>query len=687
MSSTQEKPDLSPLQDNYDVVGEVGGRDHTKAYVGKRKEDGRDVLITVMQAAADVAEGKAIAQFAADANLLATLRHPNVPQVIEGRWIGDDAFALVSDRVQGTTLAELLKGDRISNPRIADILGDVDGVLEWARGERLSHRGVTPDGITIERGTNKVFVALSPTDAPKTNRPDARDDARTIGALAMAMLTAKPMADDHDGTLANMRPDLPQRVIDATERVAACTMNDEQPNISAYLASVAMADAIKEGELEVARIDAEFRAQMKAEREKWEAEQHASQLANEAQVQKFGEERVEYERRAAKEREQLATARAEIDKRRAEVQQARAELDQARADFKQRKSELEARVKEIDRHAHGLEKQKRELEKHSRDLEKKKLELERKNHELTEAATLAAMASETSMASLKERLTQPMVRSDETSRPTETFDVVRETTRPTVPVEAVADEDVTEQEFAAAEADVPEMIAAEEIAGGIESVEDVHEPWTAIEETEPWAVPFDTDEPVAGIAYEAAALPELEKKEGRPRWMVPAGIAAFVVLLVGTAYGVNRHNSVSASPITVAALTSAGAFRRPDTAAIPSASVTDSAAGTIAPAVPATLADSAVFTAIRDSIIQADAERRSARQAKVAAADAAAATERAAQTVTDSTGQKWSTLPPPPIDSVARAAAKKDSIVKKDTTVKVKPDTLVRPDTGSSRRR
>jgi len=27
------------------------------------------------------------------------------------------------------------------NPRIADILGDVDGVLEWARGERLCTEG------------------------------------------------------------------------------------------------------------------------------------------------------------------------------------------------------------------------------------------------------------------------------------------------------------------------------------------------------------------------------------------------------------------------------------------------------------------------------------------------------------------------------------------------------------------
>src|SRR4051794_38348763 len=206
MSSSQEKPlDLSALSDKYDIAGEYAALGQNRRYPARRKEDGRDVLITVLRAAPDVAQGKAIAQFAADANLLAALSHPSVPQGLEARWIGDDAFALVTDRIHGTTLADLLKGDRLTNPRIADILGDVDGVLQWARGERLSHRNVVADSVWIERGSNRVFVTLSPTDAPKTNRPDPRDDARTIGTLAMAMLTAKPMADDHDGTLINMR--------------------------------------------------------------------------------------------------------------------------------------------------------------------------------------------------------------------------------------------------------------------------------------------------------------------------------------------------------------------------------------------------------------------------------------------------------------------------------------------------
>lgn len=274
-------------------------------------------------------------------------------------------------------------------------------------------------------------------------------------------------------------------------------------------------------------------------------------------------------------------------------------------------------MKEIDRHARDLEKQQRALEKHSRDL-----------------------ASGTSIDSLKARLTQPMSRVDEI---------------------------VTEQEFAAAEADVPEMIAAKEIAGGIESIEDVDAPWTPIEETDPWAVPLETDEPVAGIAYDAAALPEPDKK-GRPRWMVSAAVAGMVVLLLGGAYGISHRTRGSAKPTVVAAGSSAQSLRTPDTAAMPSVAVTDSAAGVIA--APA-LADSAVFTALRDSIAQADAEKRAARRAKIAAEAAAAQ----ALTITDSTGQKWSTVPPQPLDSVARAAMKKDSTVKKDTTVKVKPDT------------
>jgi hypothetical protein len=636
MSSTPEKPlDLSALTDKYQIVGEYAALGQNRRYPGRRIEDGRDVLVTVLRAAPDVAQGKAIAQFAADANLMATLSHPNVPQVLEARWIGDDAFALVTDRIHGATLAELLKGERLAKPRIAAILADVDGVLEWARNERLSHRAVTPDSIWIERGTNRVFVTLAPMESPKTNRPDPRDDARAIGTLAMTALTAKPMTDEHDDTLISKRPDLPQRVADATEKLAACTINDEAPDISAYLASLAMADAIKEGEVEVARLDAEHRAQMKAEREKWEAEQESCRLANEDQAKKFAEERAEYERRSAKEREQLASARAEIDKRRAEVQEARTELDNARAAYKEKKAALEARAKQVDKHMSELEKQKRALERRA-------AELELRNTELQEFAKLAATGAA----------------ADIEQRPTLELPALEE------PVEV-------------------EEPAAPVMENAFETEEEV-KAWTPIETEEPWAVPLESDEPAREIQYEAAMLPEPEARK-RPAWMVPAGIAAAVLLLGGAAFAVSRSGSNDHPVLETVASTPAPVAQK--VAATP-VLTTDSAAGTVASA----QTDSAVFAAIRDSIVQADEARRIRRER--AAAEAAAAEAQAREkprTVTDSTGTVWLLDKPagfgtgqviPAPDTTARLRLDSAVKVRLDSTLKARPDTVrPKPDT------
>lgn len=620
MSSPQEKPlDLSALSDTYEIVGEYAALGQNRRYPGRRREDGRDVMITVLRAASDVAEGKAVAQFAADANLMTTLDHPNVPRVLEGRWIGDDAFALVTERIHGVTLAELLRGDRLEKPRIADILADVDGVLEWARNERLSHRAVTPDSVWIERGTNRVFVTLAPMETPKTNRPDPRDDARTIGQLALTALTAKPMTDEHDDTLISKRPDLPQRVATATEKLAACTINDEMPDVSAYLASLAMADAIKEGEVEVARLESEHRAQMKTEREKWEAEQEQCRLTNEDQAKKFAEERAEYERRSAKEREQLAAARAEVDKRREEVQQARKELDDARAAYKEKKAALEARAKQVDKHMAELERQKRALEKRA-------AELEQRNLELQQFAALAASGAAEDIAQRPTMEVTPITEIDED------------------PAEAPAQDDL---------AVVEDAVEAEEEMKG----------WTPIETDAPWAIPLESDEPVREIQYEAAVVPAKEPSK-RPAWAVPAGIAAGLLLLGGAAYAVRSGSQDNLVPMVTASAKPAQTAPAGQTAP---ALRTDSAAGNVEAA-----GDSATFAAIRDSITAADEARRIRREKAAAEAEAQAERERvAARTIRDSTGTVWSLDKP--------AGFGTNQVISADSLARLRGDTTVRP--------
>jgi hypothetical protein len=413
-----------------------------------------------------------------------------------------------------------------------------------------------------------------------------------------------------------------------------------------------MADAIKEGEVEVARLESEFRAQMKAEREKWEAEQEACRLDNENQAKKFAEERAEYERRAEKEREQLAAARAEIDKRRAEVQEARAELDAARATYKERKAALEARAKQVDRHMAELEKQKRALERRA-------AELEQRNLELQQFAALAASGSAEQIA----------------QRPTMEVPAVE------VPEEVIPDEPVEEPTEAPAQDEVAVMedaVEAEEETKG----------WTPIETDEPWAVPLESDEPVGEIEYQAAAVPEKPARK-RPAWAVPAGIGAAVVLLVGGAFAASRMHRNDVIPLTVASQTRPQA--QPQNAAPTPALRTDSAAGTIAPT------DSAVFAAIRDSIVAADEARRARREREAEAeAQAQAQAQRAPRTVTDSTGTVWmldkpagfgtktvitspdtTVVRPPTIPPVAAPVVVPP--IRPDTGVRPRPDTVIRP--------
>jgi hypothetical protein len=164
-----------------------------------------------------------------------------------------------------------------------------------------------------------------------------------------------------------------------------------------------------------------------------------------------------------------------------------------------------------------------------------------------------------------------------------------------------------------------------------------------------------------------------------------------LAILVGAAVVLN-HRGAEQPVLTTKGIASAPAHSTPSAppAATPAPGpVVDSAAGSIAPLA---LSDSAVFASIRDSIVEADAEKRAARRERQAA-DEAAARERDARVVTDSNGVTWTTVRPPPLDSVQRAvnASRVDS-VKRDTTrvpkkdtIKTKPDTVVKPDTGTVR--
>src|SRR5471030_1824616 len=117
MSEGKTAPNLKVFEDSYEILGELRSGDRTGTYIAKRREDGADVVVSIVEAPQG-GENNALNHFAADTQLLSKLTHPHVPQVIEGRWVGTNQFGIVTKRRQAQTLDELLaSGEKFTPPR------------------------------------------------------------------------------------------------------------------------------------------------------------------------------------------------------------------------------------------------------------------------------------------------------------------------------------------------------------------------------------------------------------------------------------------------------------------------------------------------------------------------------------------------------------------------------------------
>ena len=109
MKEPTQSYDLSSLSAEYDIVGEQGSTDDVRRYLatrtgdtGKRRDDQPGVLITVFQTPRGD-EANALSHLAADTQLLARLAHRRLIPVVEGRWLDDDHYAVITRRVAEQT--------------------------------------------------------------------------------------------------------------------------------------------------------------------------------------------------------------------------------------------------------------------------------------------------------------------------------------------------------------------------------------------------------------------------------------------------------------------------------------------------------------------------------------------------------------------------------------------------------
>jgi hypothetical protein len=342
--------ELDQLGEAYEVIGELSGRTDARTFIGKRRTDGSDagkrradgsdVLIVVAQTPPGD-EGNALSHLAADANLLASSSHRNLLSIVEGRWIGTDAFATVIQRPGVPSLDALLsrRDEEFGFPRIANILREASGVLDWARSQKVVHRSITPETLFVEPGSDRVFVSFAISPLPSSGVPGSEADGRTIARLARAMLTRSPaFPEREDQPLAELRPGLAASLVEETEALLHPERaSGSLPDINGYIARIAMADALKSGETHLTEARTAIEEQQRVHREQLEKErrEHEQQLAAERkeherqvaeQASRFQKEREAFERELARERKQLLKEQEALAKERAAHVRDRARL-------------------------------------------------------------------------------------------------------------------------------------------------------------------------------------------------------------------------------------------------------------------------------------------------------------------------------------------------------------------------
>jgi eukaryotic-like serine/threonine-protein kinase len=242
--------ELSKLEKGYELLGELSRDEMLTAYVARDRLSGNEVTIKVLRAP-DARGREALAHYASDARLLTALEHPNIVAVHSVKWLSEDVVAVVTERVRGPSLRQVLDvAGTLPVARATEVLRGLGRALVWAHSSQIMHRDVRPENVIFEDRTGRVVLSdfglarrleATPSQsatgaegyrAPELadgRYPDRRTDVYSLGIVGWELLTGRrPWPDTMEPIepgqgapapppLAEVRPGLPPALVAALE--------------------------------------------------------------------------------------------------------------------------------------------------------------------------------------------------------------------------------------------------------------------------------------------------------------------------------------------------------------------------------------------------------------------------------------------------------------------------------------
>ena len=141
---------------SYVILDTLGAGGMGEVYLAKDSRLDRTVALKVL--AEDVASDKRrMLRFSQEAKIASSLNQPNILTIFEFGEIDDLTF-LATEFIDGKTLREYMKGQKLKIAEVIDIATQVLAALDAAHEARIVHRDIKPENVMIRRRDRVVKV-------------------------------------------------------------------------------------------------------------------------------------------------------------------------------------------------------------------------------------------------------------------------------------------------------------------------------------------------------------------------------------------------------------------------------------------------------------------------------------------------------------------------------------------------